>query len=213
MVGNHSVYFETIGFLGLLLEAVLPLPQLITNHQRHSVQGFRLSLLANWLGGDASKMFYYAYGTTNSNQLAPQFIMCVLVQTLLDICAGFQYYYYSYIYNGSSSGAGSSRPRGSSFQLPIFSVGSKVPSSVLSPSADQGRKGGDRETVSSWILRRFLHIFQRQQVHDEDKTMAGPDGRLGLNKPCTAGQTNIGIITRDSCYSCCGGLFRFNISI
>lgn len=122
-VGTWSMFYvQTVGLVGLLLEAFLPLPQLIHNHQRHSVKGFRLSLLANWLGGDASKMFYYLYGTTDSKKLAPQFVICVIIQTVLDLLAGCQYYYYNHLYMGPHGGG---RARGLSFQLPVFSVPNK----------------------------------------------------------------------------------------
>lgn len=96
-VGSWSpLYIQSLGFVGLMLEAILPLPQLIVNAQRHSVQGFRLSLLLNWLAGDASKIFYYMFGT-DPGKLAPQFMMCVLIQTVLDLIGGWQYIYYTYI--------------------------------------------------------------------------------------------------------------------
>lgn len=97
-----SLYIQAIGFIGLMLEAILPLPQLITNSQQHSVQGFRLSLLANWLAGDVSKLFYYMYGTSDPKKLAPQFIMCVVIQTILDLIGGWQYVYYKYFHKSSS---------------------------------------------------------------------------------------------------------------
>ena len=53
-----SLYTNIIGYVGLAIEAVLPLPQIFSNHRAHSCKGFRLSVLVNWLIGDGMKMGY-----------------------------------------------------------------------------------------------------------------------------------------------------------
>lgn len=94
-------YIQLIGLVGLLIEAVLPLPQIITNAECQSVQGFRLSLLASWLAGDVSKLTYFRYGVTNT--LAPQFIFCTLIRLVLDLFVGVQYVFYSIVLPATSS--------------------------------------------------------------------------------------------------------------
>ncbi|VVT43553.1 uncharacterized protein SAPINGB_P000038 [Magnusiomyces paraingens] len=121
LIGSWSMfYIQTLGFVGLMLEAILPLPQLIVNAQRHSVQGFRLSLLLNWLAGDASKIFYYLYGTSDPEKLAFQFMMCVVIQTILDLIGGWQYVYYNYIFKA---------PKSSTYRMPQAS--SSRPTSII----------------------------------------------------------------------------------
>lgn len=168
-IGTRSLlYVQTIGLVGLLLEAVLPLPQILINHHRHSVSGFRLSLLANWLGGDISKLFYYMLGTTSPEKLASQFIFCVTIQTVLDLFAGWQYVYYNYMYNGPvkniSSSSGSSigsllggvsgngnknRTRAVSFQLPVFAAANKFGSGMGRSSHEFPLQGGSSSTTGS----------------------------------------------------------------
>lgn len=91
--GSFSIYVDTVGAIGLLIEAVLPLPQIIKNHQRQSVDGFRLSLLVSWLGGDLAKLAYFLSGKA---EISSQFIMCSVIQTSLDCFVGIQYLYFQW---------------------------------------------------------------------------------------------------------------------
>lgn len=91
LLGNNEFYIESLGLIGLLIEAFLPLPQILTNASRGSVDGFRPSLLLSWLGGDVSK---FAYLLT-AEKIAPQFFICCVIQTLLDAFVGVQYYMYT----------------------------------------------------------------------------------------------------------------------
>ncbi|CAN6608973.1 hypothetical protein TRVA0_004S00474 [Trichomonascus vanleenenianus] len=91
LLGTWSFYIEGLGLVGLLIEAILPLPQIITIATRGSVEGFRPSLLVSWLGGDISKLAYLY----SSDKIAPQFIICTILQGLLDLFIGFQYYMYT----------------------------------------------------------------------------------------------------------------------
>ena len=88
-------YIQLLGFLGLLIEAVLPLPQILTNAELQSVQGFRLSLMASWLAGDLSKLTYFKYGAGEG--LAFQFVVCTLIRLALDLFVGLQFLFYSFI--------------------------------------------------------------------------------------------------------------------
>lgn len=91
--GSYPLYVDTIGAVGLLIEAGCPLPQIIKNHQRQSVDGFRLSLLVSWLGGDLAKLAYFLSGKAT---ISSQFIMCSVIQTSLDCFVGFQYLYFNW---------------------------------------------------------------------------------------------------------------------
>jgi hypothetical protein len=88
-------YIQFLGFLGLLIEAVLPLPQILTNAELQSVQGFRLSLMASWLAGDLSKLTYFKYGAGEG--LAFQFVVCTLIRLALDLFVGLQFLFYSFV--------------------------------------------------------------------------------------------------------------------
>lgn len=87
-------YIQLLGLVGLMIEAVLPVPQILTNIELQSVQGFRLSLMASWLAGDVSKLTYFRYGTEN---LAPQFVICTVLRLGLDLFVGVQYVFYGMI--------------------------------------------------------------------------------------------------------------------
>ncbi|KAF5135707.1 hypothetical protein DV495_000455 [Geotrichum candidum] len=77
-------YIQLLGFLGLLIEAVLPLPQILTNAELQSVQGFRLSLMASWLAGDLSKLTYFKYGAGEGLAFHIFFILNEILQ-LIDL--------------------------------------------------------------------------------------------------------------------------------
>jgi hypothetical protein len=93
MFGNWPVYVESLGLIGLLIEAILPIPQILTIASRGSVDGFRVTLLVSWLGGDISKLIYLTM--RDSKNIAPQFIFCALVQGIFDLFIGLQYYMYT----------------------------------------------------------------------------------------------------------------------
>ncbi|KAF8513477.1 hypothetical protein JB92DRAFT_219675 [Gautieria morchelliformis] len=53
--GRSQWFIQTLGFLALGIESLLPVPQLISNFKQRSLWGFRLSTLLGWLGGTRSK--------------------------------------------------------------------------------------------------------------------------------------------------------------
>ncbi|CAG8956023.1 hypothetical protein HYFRA_00008879 [Hymenoscyphus fraxineus] len=87
----YSKYSKFIGYLGLSIEATLPLPQIYSNYKSRSCKGFRVSVLANWLGGDAMKMFWFFTATT---EITWAFKLCGIFQMCCDCFLGFQYYMY-----------------------------------------------------------------------------------------------------------------------
>ncbi|CAO1616455.1 unnamed protein product [Sympodiomycopsis kandeliae] len=56
---SSSAYNSILSYFSLGLESSLPLPQFISNQQRKSLAGFRLSVLIGWFFGDASKTVYF----------------------------------------------------------------------------------------------------------------------------------------------------------
>jgi solute carrier family 66, member 2 len=87
----YSGYSVLIGYIGLSVEATLPLPQLYANAQSKSCKGFRFSVLASWLVGDAMKMFWFFTATT---EIPLAFKLCGIFQAVCDGLIGVQYLIY-----------------------------------------------------------------------------------------------------------------------
>lgn len=84
-------YSALIGYIGLSVEATLPLPQLIANARLRSCKGFRFSVLASWLVGDAMKMFWFF---TSTSEIPWAFKLCGIFQAVCDFMLGVQYLMY-----------------------------------------------------------------------------------------------------------------------
>lgn len=89
--GVYSGYSLMVGYIGLSVEATLPLPQIFANHRSRSCKGFRFSVLASWLGGDAMKMFWFFTSTT---EIPWAFKLCGIFQACCDAFLGIQYLMY-----------------------------------------------------------------------------------------------------------------------
>ena len=87
-----SSYTKFIGYLGLAIEATLPLPQILANYRAQSCKGFRVSVLANWLLGDTMKISYYL--ASEPGKVPWAFKMCGIFQACCDACLGAQYFVY-----------------------------------------------------------------------------------------------------------------------
>lgn len=87
----YSIYSSTIGYVGLSIEAILPIPQIITNQRTRSCKGFRLSVIASWIGGDMMKMLWFFTATT---EIPLGFKICGMFQMCCDLFLGFQYWIY-----------------------------------------------------------------------------------------------------------------------
>ncbi|KAI0398053.1 hypothetical protein F5Y17DRAFT_412053 [Xylariaceae sp. FL0594] len=87
----YSSYSALIGYIGLSVEATLPLPQLYANAQSKSCKGFRFSVLASWLVGDAMKMFWFF---TATSEIPLAFKLCGIFQAVCDVLIGVQYLLY-----------------------------------------------------------------------------------------------------------------------
>lgn len=87
----YPTYSDFIGIAGLSIEATLPIPQLLANYRSRSCRGFRVSLLASWIVGDAMKMFWFFTSTT---AIPASFKICGLFQAGCDALLGVQYLLY-----------------------------------------------------------------------------------------------------------------------
>jgi len=87
----YGIYSTMIGYIGLSIEATLPLPQILSNYRSQSCKGFRVSVLASWLTGDALKMFWFFSATT---EIPWAFKLCGVFQACCDLFLGGQYWMY-----------------------------------------------------------------------------------------------------------------------
>ncbi|KAL1991845.1 hypothetical protein VTN49DRAFT_5153 [Thermomyces lanuginosus] len=89
IISRTEAYINLLGTAGLTVEALLPLPQIITNQRARSCRGFRLSVIVAWLLGDAMKI-YYLFSTKDVVPLG--FKMCATFQSVCDAYLGVQYW-------------------------------------------------------------------------------------------------------------------------
>ncbi|KAI1615857.1 alpha 1,3-glucosidase [Exophiala viscosa] len=90
-LSRTPAYIALLGYVGLAVEAILPIPQIVKNHQARSCKGFRLSVIINWLAGDAMKMSYFFL----SKEFIPwPFRLCGIFQAFCDSYLGLQFYMY-----------------------------------------------------------------------------------------------------------------------
>ncbi|KAI4146385.1 MAG: hypothetical protein LQ340_005949 [Diploschistes diacapsis] len=89
---SAGLYTTLLGAAGLGIEAVLPIPQMLTNYSSQSCRGFRLSVLANWLFGDAMKMGFFFWSSPGKIPWA--FKACGVFQACCDLGLGAQYWMY-----------------------------------------------------------------------------------------------------------------------
>ncbi|KAK0615909.1 hypothetical protein B0T17DRAFT_360219 [Bombardia bombarda] len=91
MPSVYPGYSALIGYVGLSIEATLPLPQIMANAKSQSCKGFRVSVLASWLLGDGMKMFWFF---TSKTQIPLAFKICGIFQAGCDAFLGVQYLMY-----------------------------------------------------------------------------------------------------------------------
>jgi len=83
-------YLEIIGFIGVSIEAAVPIPQAYRNYKNKSVKGFSKMVLIVWFTGDICKVCYHGFMHTPH-----QFFLCGLFQLFMDIVITSQWLYYS----------------------------------------------------------------------------------------------------------------------
>lgn len=92
---DYQKFGELLGFIGLFVESLLPLPQILLLNQLKSVEGFKLLLLLSWLCGDVMKISYLVFGANNISML---FLFFATFQASLDLYIAFQYVYFKFYY-------------------------------------------------------------------------------------------------------------------
>ncbi|GMM38044.1 Any1 protein [Saccharomycopsis crataegensis] len=92
---NSKLYGNLIGSASLLIESLLPLPQILLMNRLKSINGFKTVLLLSWYCGDLTKITYLLFGAKGTSFL---FVFFGLFQMFLDVIIGFQYVYYGHYY-------------------------------------------------------------------------------------------------------------------
>ena len=88
---SNEFYGSFIGILGLFIESLLPLPQILLLNRLGSIKNFKSILLLSWLCGDLTKISYLLYGTKNVSNI---FIAAGLFQMGLDLIIVWQYVHF-----------------------------------------------------------------------------------------------------------------------
>ncbi|KAK1337551.1 hypothetical protein QTO34_002183 [Cnephaeus nilssonii] len=76
-VHRLALFVETLGFLAVLTEAMLGVPQLYRNHRYQSTEGMSIKMVLMWTSGDTFKMAYFLL-----NGAPLQFSVCGLLQVM-----------------------------------------------------------------------------------------------------------------------------------
>ncbi len=129
--GIYPAYSSLIGYIGLAIEATLPLPQILANRRLRSCKGFRFSVLASWLVGDAMKMGWFF---TSPTSIPWAFKLCGIFQAGCDSFLGIQYLMY-----GSGPGVGveeKTYPM-AEFGNPVLMSGRDTPTGRRTSSAEK----------------------------------------------------------------------------
>ncbi|KYM98079.1 PQ-loop repeat-containing protein 1 [Cyphomyrmex costatus] len=83
------IFIEIIGFLAVLIEAMLGVPQFLRNSSNKSTVGMSIAMVAMWTVGDIFKTCYFILRET-----PVQFQVCGAVQVTIDVAILAQVYLY-----------------------------------------------------------------------------------------------------------------------
>ena len=112
-IAQSQFYISLLGYIGLAVEATLPIPQILANHRSGSCNGFRVSVIAAWILGDTMKMSYFFCSTET---IPWAFKLCGMFQCACDFYLGFQFYMFTRGSSHSSHSRGPSQTAGRSEQ-------------------------------------------------------------------------------------------------
>lgn len=88
---DSVLFVETLGFLAVLTEAMLGVPQLYRNYRHHSTEGMSLKMVLMWTSGDTFKTAYFLL-----NGAPLQFSVCGLLQVMVDLAILGQAYAFAH---------------------------------------------------------------------------------------------------------------------
>lgn len=138
--GIYAAYSVLLGYIGLSVEATLPLPQIFANARSRSCKGFRVSVLASWLAGDAMKMFWFFTSTT---EIPWAFKLCGIFQACCDAFLGVQYLMYG---SGEHKLKDEGLPPVAEHSMEMKKV-LAIPAAVSNASAHSGRRTPFEKTL------------------------------------------------------------------
>lgn len=78
-----------MGFVAVLTESMLGMPQLLRNYNKKSTLGMSIEMIVMWLSGDLFKTLYFIL-----RHAPPQFIVCGSIQVIVDILILYQVLWY-----------------------------------------------------------------------------------------------------------------------
>lgn len=87
---DSALFVETLGFLAVMFEAMLGLPQLLQNLHNRSTRGMSVKMVLLWTAGDVFKTSYFVM-----NQSPTQFWVCGSTQILIDVAILLQVLLYN----------------------------------------------------------------------------------------------------------------------
>jgi len=86
---NNNYFVQGMGYVALLTESLLGVPQLFKNWRKKSTDGMNKTMVLLWLGGDIFKTAYYLI-----KKQPVQFITCGAIQITVDILILMQVFFY-----------------------------------------------------------------------------------------------------------------------
>lgn len=95
LMQNVTQFGELLGSIGLFVESLLPLPQILLLNALKTIEGFKLILLVSWLCGDFMKISYLVFGAKN---ISGMFIFFAVFQMGLDFYIAGQYIHFKFFY-------------------------------------------------------------------------------------------------------------------
>ncbi|KAI9843798.1 MAG: hypothetical protein M1838_002445 [Thelocarpon superellum] len=147
-LSHMSIYIEMLGYIGLGIEATLPIPQMLSNQRARSCKGFRVSVLASWILGDVMKMvFFFLANATNGGSGKPipwAFKLCGLFQFACDLALGLQFWFFGDGVSSPLSSSASSISAASKRMVPGLAGG--VLTGKKMPFLPMARAGGPGNT-------------------------------------------------------------------
>lgn len=86
---HNEIFIESLGYIGMFFESSVAIPQIIKNCESKSTKNLSFSMIAIWLTGDSLKTLYFLQFKSPI-----QFVICGLIQMILDCVIIFQMNYY-----------------------------------------------------------------------------------------------------------------------
>lgn len=86
---KNDIFIESLGYIGMSFESLVGIPQIIQNCVNKSTKNLSFYMIAFWLTGDSLKTLYFLQFKSPI-----QFVICGLIQMILDCVIIFQMNYY-----------------------------------------------------------------------------------------------------------------------